>query len=51
MTVEYWSREEIKAYCENPNLLIARANQQRARMIRETLAQLKSVIMSIFKQH
>lgn len=39
MYTEHWSREEIEEYCENPNLLIARANQLRNKIIRDLFFQ------------
>ena len=36
MDIEYWSREELEICCEKPNLLIARVNELRSKVIRPT---------------
>ena len=46
MVMKHWSQEEN---CENHDLLIARAKELRSQMICETLIQLKTRVMSIFK--
>ena len=47
MAVESWSREELEEYYENPNLLIARANAYRSKMIVETLLRIRTRIASL----
>lgn len=50
MYIEYWSREEIEAYCENPNLLIAKANELRRKILRDLLVQAASKVAATLKQ-
>lgn len=50
MYIEYWSREEIEVYCENPNLLIAKVNELRSRVIRDLLVQAGNRITLMLKQ-
>lgn len=49
MFIEYWSREEIEEYCENPNLLIAKANELRRQIIRDLLVRAFHSITSRMK--
>ena len=49
MFIEYWSREEIEEYCENPNLLIAKANELRRQIIRDLLVRAFHSITSRLK--
>ena len=49
MFIEYWSREEIEEYCENPNLLIAKANELRRQIIRDLLVRAFHSIISRLK--
>ena len=50
MYIEYWSREEIEAYCENPNLLIAKANELRRKILLDLLVQAASRVTAALKQ-
>ena len=50
MYIEYWSREEIEEYCENPNLLIAKAHELRRKVIRDLLAEAITRISIMLKQ-
>ena len=50
MYIEYWSREEIEEYCENPNLLIAKAHELRSKVIRDLLVQAINRISIMLKQ-
>lgn len=50
MYIEYWSREEIEEYCENPNLLIAKANELRRKVIRDLFVQAINRVMIMLKQ-
>ena len=50
MYIEYWSREEIGEYCENPNLIIAKANELRGRIIRDLFFQACRKISTMSKQ-
>lgn len=50
MYIEYWSREEIETYCENPNLLIAKANELRRKILCDLLVQVVCRITAKFKQ-
>lgn len=47
MQNEYWSQEEIKTYCENPHLLLARVNAMRYQMLCEMLSWLKTRIAAL----
>lgn len=50
MYTEYWSREEIEIYCDNPNLLIAKANELRSKIIRDLIVQAINRIRIMLKQ-
>jgi hypothetical protein len=50
MYIEYWSREEIEEYCENPDLLIAKANELRGNVIRDLFLQSLNRITIMLKQ-
>ena len=50
MHIEYWSREEIGAYCEHPNLLIAKANELRRKILLDLLVQAARNIAAALKQ-
>ena len=50
MYIEYWSREEIEEYCENPNLLIAKANELRSKVIRDLFDQAINRITIMLRQ-
>jgi hypothetical protein len=41
MRHDYWSREELEVYCDNPNQLISRANEMRYEMLRGFFRRLK----------
>jgi hypothetical protein len=50
MYIEYWSREEIEVYCDNPNLLIAKVNELRGKIIRDLFVQAVNRIILMLKQ-
>ena len=50
MYIEYWSREEIKKYGENPNLLMAKANELRNKVIRDLFARAIKKLSIMLKQ-
>lgn len=50
MHIEYWSQEEIKIYCENPNLLMSRVNDMRYQVLCEILGWIKNRIKAIFSK-
>jgi hypothetical protein len=48
--MECWSREEIEAFYENPNLLIAKAHELRSQVIRDLFFQAVNRLAMILKQ-
>lgn len=46
MQIDYWTREEIKAYREDPNLLFSKVNELRYQVLSQLLRQLRDKIVS-----
>ena len=50
MPIECWSHEEIEEFYENPNLLIAKANELRSQVIHDLFFRAVNRVAMLLKQ-